>query len=66
MGDCGVGVAPAMDDFAFKVNFIAVVRVRANDKSVAARSFLRSLERLAPLKSAWPIRAMLWRAITQR
>jgi hypothetical protein len=37
MGDCGVGVAPAMEDFAFKVNFIAVVRVRADDKSVARK-----------------------------
>ena len=29
------GVGPAMKDFAFKVNLVAVVRVRADDESVA-------------------------------
>ena len=28
-------LAPAMKDFAFKVNLVAVVRVRADDESVA-------------------------------
>jgi hypothetical protein len=39
-GDCGVGmwgVGPAMEDFTFKVNFVAVVRVRAGDESVACK-----------------------------
>ena len=40
VGDCGVGMwelAPAMKDFAFKVNLVAVVRVRADDESVARK-----------------------------
>ena len=40
-----------MEDFAFKVDLVAVVRVRAGDESVHARSFLWSLELPAPLKS---------------
>jgi hypothetical protein len=30
-------LAPAMKDFAFKVNLVAVVRVRADDESVARK-----------------------------
>ena len=30
-----VGVGPALEDFTFKVNLVAVVRVRADDESVA-------------------------------
>jgi hypothetical protein len=40
VGDCGVGmweVGPAMEDFTFKVNLVAVVRVRAGDESVARK-----------------------------
>jgi hypothetical protein len=33
---CGE-LAPAMKDFAFKVNLVAVVRVRADDESVARK-----------------------------
>jgi hypothetical protein len=33
---CGE-VGPAMEDFAFKVNLVAVVRVRADEESVARR-----------------------------
>jgi hypothetical protein len=55
-----------MEDFTFKVNLVAVVRVRATDGVPHARSFLRSLERPAPLKLDWPIRTMLRRAVTQR
>ena len=41
MGDCGVGhvgVGPALEDFTFKVNLVAVVRVRAGDESVARKA----------------------------
>jgi len=31
------GVGLAMEDFAFKVNLVAVVRVRADDESVARK-----------------------------
>ena len=55
-----------MEDFTFKVNLVAVVRVRANDESVARRPFLRSLQHPASLKSDWPMRTMLRRAITQQ
>ena len=55
-----------MEDFAFKVNLVAMVRVRAADQAVARKSFPRSLERPATLKSDWPIRTMLRRAVTQR
>ena len=41
MDDIGVFILlegkPAMDDFAFKVNIVAVVRVRAADESVARK-----------------------------
>ena len=30
-------LAPAMKDFAFKVNLVAVVRVRADDESIARK-----------------------------
>jgi hypothetical protein len=30
-------LAPALEDFAFKVNIVAVVRVRADDESVARK-----------------------------
>jgi hypothetical protein len=30
-----LGVRSAVDDFTFKVNLVAVVRVRANDESIA-------------------------------
>ena len=32
-----VGVGPALEDFTFKVNLVAVVRVRADDESVARK-----------------------------
>ena len=32
------GVGPAMEDFTFKVNLVAVVRVRAGDESVARKA----------------------------
>jgi hypothetical protein len=40
VGDCGVGmwgVGLAMEDYTFKVNLVAVVRVRAEDESVARK-----------------------------
>ena len=40
MGGCGVGhveVGSVMKDFAFKVNLVALVRVRAADESVARK-----------------------------
>ena len=56
---------PVMSEFTFKVNLVAVVRVRAADESVAAKSFLQSLERPAPLKLDWPMRTMLRWVITK-
>jgi hypothetical protein len=35
-------------------------------RALHARSFLRSLERPAPLKSEWPMRTMLRRTVTQQ
>jgi hypothetical protein len=42
------------------------VRVRANDESIARKFVPEVLERPALLKSAWPMRTMLRRVITQR
>ena len=39
-----------MSEFTFKVNLVAVVRVRAADERLRAKSFLQSLEHPAPLK----------------
>jgi hypothetical protein len=61
-----LGVRSAVDDFTFKVNLVAVVRVRANDESIARKFVPEVLERPALLKSAWPMRTMLRRVITQR
>jgi hypothetical protein len=54
-----------MSDFAFKVNLVAVVRVRAADENAARRVVPQFSERLAPLKSGWPIRTMLPWGLTQ-
>jgi len=40
-----------MREFAFKVNLVAVVRVRARMKALRGKSFVRCLEHPAPLKS---------------
>jgi hypothetical protein len=64
-----------MKDFAFKVNLVAVVRVRADDESVARKVVPTVLGapgtadiRLANENNAadWPMRTMLRRPITQR
>ena len=47
-----------MEDFAFKVYLVAVVRVRADDKSVARKVVPTVLGPQAPLKSDWPMRTM--------
>jgi hypothetical protein len=55
-----------MSEFTFKVNLIAVVRVRAADESVARQVVPTvCLERPAPLKLDWPMRTMLRWVITQ-
>ena len=53
-----------MSDFAFKVDIVAVVRVRAADENVVRESFLLFSDRPALLKSDWRMRTMLsqqWR-----
>jgi hypothetical protein len=46
-----------MRDFAFKVDLVAIVRVRTADENVArVKLFLRFLEPRAPRISDWPTR----------
>jgi hypothetical protein len=52
-------MTPVMSDLAFKVNIVAVVRVRAADENLARKVVLQFSERPAPRKSDWPMTAML-------
>ena len=60
----GARLASAMKDFAFKVNLVAVVRVRADDESVARKIGPTVLGAPGTLETDW--RTMLRVAITQR
>ena len=55
-----------MEDFTFKVNLVAVVRVRAGDESVARKTVPTVLGAPGIAESDWPMRTMLRRAVTQR
>jgi hypothetical protein len=55
--------ALAVKDFIFKVNLVAVVRVRAADENIARQVVPNVSERQAPLKLDWLTRTMLRRAM---
>jgi hypothetical protein len=65
VGDCGVvmwGVGSAMEDFAFKVNLVAVVRVRADDESVERKVVPRVLGAPSTVEIRLAMRTMSRRA----
>jgi hypothetical protein len=52
-------------DFIFKVNLVAMVRVRATDENIARQVVPTVLGAPGNMKLDWPIRTMLRQAMTQ-
>jgi hypothetical protein len=57
---------PAMKDFVFKVNLVAVVRVRADDESLARKVVPTVLGAPGVVGIRLAMRTMLRRAVAQR